>query len=148
MNGDSKPIAATNDGHAKRRIRVVAAIIERDGQYLITQRRASAVLPLLWEFPGGRVEEGENDQAALKREVMYRLDVRVEPGDLLSSTAHEYQEYFLDLHLYACRLLDEDVRPRMVNDVRWVKYKNFDEYIFTPADEASINKLLSEKHQI
>ena len=61
-------------------IRVVAAVIERDGQYLITQRRATAVLPLLWEFPGGRVETGETDKIALKRELGHRLGVTIELG--------------------------------------------------------------------
>jgi len=56
-------------------IRVVAAVIERDGTYLITQRRPTAVLPLMWEFPGGRVEEDETDTAALQREVRHRLGV-------------------------------------------------------------------------
>ena len=56
-----------------RTIRVVAAVIEREGRYLITQRRPTAVLPLLWEFPGGRVEDSETDAAALKREVRHRL---------------------------------------------------------------------------
>ena len=51
----------------KPHVRVVAAEIQRDGLYLITQRRESAVLPLLWEFPGGRVEEGEADAEALRR---------------------------------------------------------------------------------
>ena len=59
-----------------RTIRVVAAVIERDGRYLITQRRPTAVLPLLWEFPGGRVEAGETDTHALKREVLHRLGAR------------------------------------------------------------------------
>src|SRR6266568_4808816 len=54
---------------ANRIVRVVAAVIERDGKYLITQRRDEAVLPGLWEFPGGKVEEGESDAAALHREV-------------------------------------------------------------------------------
>ena len=53
---------------AERTIRVVAAVLERDGRYLITQRRPTAVLPLLWEFPGGKVEPGETDSQALKRE--------------------------------------------------------------------------------
>ena len=48
-----------------RTIRVVASVIEQDGRYLITQRRPTAVLPMLWEFPGGRVEESETDAAAL-----------------------------------------------------------------------------------
>jgi len=60
-----------------RTIRVVAAVIEREGRYLITQRRPTAVLPLLWEFPGGRVEESETDAAALKREVRQRDDAVV-----------------------------------------------------------------------
>ena len=125
-------------------LQVVAAIIEQQGRYLITQRRATAVLPLLWEFPGGRVEPGETDAEALKREVRYRLNVGVEPGELLSFTSHEYREYVLDLYLYACRLLDSCVTPQCVNDARWVPYAEFEQYVFTPADEASITKLLSE----
>ena len=58
---------------APRTIRVVAAVVELEGRYLITQRRSTAVLPLLWEFPGGRVEDGETDAHALKREVRHRL---------------------------------------------------------------------------
>ncbi len=54
---------------SKPHIRVVAARIEHDGKFLITQRNPHAVLPLLWEFPGGRVEEGEADKAALVREI-------------------------------------------------------------------------------
>ena len=54
-----------------RTIRVVAAVIERDGRYLITQRRPSASLPLLWEFPGGRVDAGEGDGQALLREIRH-----------------------------------------------------------------------------
>jgi 8-oxo-dGTP diphosphatase len=53
----------------RRKIRVVGAMIEKDGRYLITQRSPTASLPLLWEFPGGRVEPGETDEAALAREL-------------------------------------------------------------------------------
>ena len=71
-------------------IRVVAAVIERDGRYLITQRRSSAVLPLMWEFPGGRVEAGETDSDALRREVLHRLGVEIEPGQLISYVNHRF----------------------------------------------------------
>ena len=87
-----------------RTIRVVAAVIERDGRYLITQRRPSAVLPLLWEFPGGRVEDGETDADALRREVKHRLDVNIDPGQLISFVSHPYEHYVVDLYLYECRL--------------------------------------------
>ena len=66
---------------AKEVIRVVAAVIERGGRYLITQRNAGAVLPLLWEFPGGRVEEGESDEDALTREVKMRIGADVTVGE-------------------------------------------------------------------
>ena len=68
---------------AKEVIRVVAAVIEHDGRYLITQRNANAVLPLLWEFPGGRVEEGETDEAALARELKEEMEIDVEVKSIL-----------------------------------------------------------------
>ena len=68
---------------AKEVIRVVAAVIEHDRRYLITQRNAAAVLPLLWEFPGGRIEGGENEAHALIREVKGRIGVEVVVGPKL-----------------------------------------------------------------
>lgn len=125
-------------------IRVVAAVIERDGLYLITQRRPSAVLPLLWEFPGGKVEAelGETDAAALRREVRYRLGVDVEPGALISFVSHPYDRYIVDLHLYECRLTSGEPAAQNVHDFRWVSSAAFEGYAFTPADEASMSKLL------
>jgi 8-oxo-dGTP diphosphatase len=125
-----------------RTIRVVAAVLERDGRYLITQRRATAVLPLMWEFPGGRVEAGETDQQALKRELRHRLGVDIEVGKLISFVSHPYEHYVVDLFLYECALLTEDLEPRAVNAFTWAASQEFDRYPFTPADEASMNKLL------
>src|SRR3954470_23887398 len=83
-------------------IRVVAAVVERDGRYLITQRRPSAVLPLLWEFPGGRVEAGESDQLALRREFGGRLGAAIVVGQLISYVSHRYEHYTVELYLYEC----------------------------------------------
>lgn len=127
----------------QRTIRVVAAVLERDGNYLITQRRASAVLPLLWEFPGGRVEEGETDPQALARELRHRLDVEIDVGKLISFVSHPYENYVVDLFLYECALVtDAAPTPHAVNAFKWVASGDFDQYPFTPADEASMNKLL------
>lgn len=125
-----------------RTIRVVAAVLEREGRYLITQRRASAVLPLMWEFPGGRVEDGETDAQALKREVMHRLGADIECGKLISFVSHPYEHYVVDLFLYECTLLSDALEPRAVNAFKWVPSAEFDQYPFTPADEASMNALL------
>lgn len=127
---------------SRRTIRVVAAVIERDGKYLITQRRASAVLPLMWEFPGGRVEPGETDPQAVKRELLHRLGASIEVGKLISFVSHPYEHYVVDLFLYECTLLTEALEPRAVSAFKWVASAEFDQYPFTPADEASMNKLL------
>lgn len=127
---------------ARRTIRVVAAVIQKNERYLITQRRKAAVLPLMWEFPGGKVEEGEADADALRREVLERLGVEVEVGQLISFVSHPYEHYTVDLHLYECKLKSEGLQAKAVNDHRWVTSSEFDQYPFTPADEASMTKLL------
>jgi 8-oxo-dGTP diphosphatase len=132
----------TGTNPPRRTIRVVAAVVQKNERYLITQRRPNAVLPLLWEFPGGKVEEGESDAEALRREVAERLGVEIEVGQLISFVSHPYEHYTVDLHLYECKLRSEALEPKAVNDFRWVTSNEFDRYSFTPADEASMTKLL------
>jgi 8-oxo-dGTP diphosphatase len=124
-------------------LRVVAAVLEKDGRYLITQRRATAVLPLMWEFPGGRVEGDETDAAALKREVRHRLGAEIEVGKLISFVSHPYDHYVVDLFLYECTLAaGSPLEARNVASFVWATSAEFDQYPFTPADEASMTKLL------
>src|SRR5512137_1178428 len=80
-------------GWMRRKIRVVGAMIEKDGRYLITQRPPTASLPLLWEFPGGRVEPGETDEAALARELEEELDICVRVGERVVHGEHAYASY-------------------------------------------------------
>jgi 8-oxo-dGTP diphosphatase len=121
---------------------VVAAVIAQDGRYLVTQRRPTAVLPLLWEFPGGKVDAGETDLDALKREVKHRVGVDVAPGAQMSSVSHAYEHYTVELHLYDCRITRGEPEAVNVHQFRWVESAEFEELPFTPADEASMSKLL------
>jgi len=123
-------------------IRVVAAVIAQDGRYLVTQRRPTAVLPLLWEFPGGKVEPGETDLDALRREIKHRVGVDVVPGAQISTDVHSYEHYTVELHLYDCRIAEGEPKAVNVQQFRWVESADFDELAFTPADEASMSKLL------
>jgi 8-oxo-dGTP diphosphatase len=127
---------------ARLSIRVVAAVIGQDGRYLITQRRAKAALPLLWEFPGGRVEPGESDADALRREIRHRLGVEVEVGELISFVDHPYESYEIDLYLYDCRIVGGEPQALNVHSFEWVKSSDFEQYEFTAADEQSMTKLL------
>lgn len=126
-----------------RQIRVVAAVIEREGRYLITQRRQAAVLPGLWEFPGGKVEAGESDTDALRREVTERLGVTVEIGARIAHRTHQYDGYSVDLNLYQARL-PQGAEPEAVRvaDLRWVASSEFEKYPFPAADQATTDLLL------
>ena len=128
---------------ANRIVRVVAAVIEKDGRYLITQRREEAVLPGLWEFPGGKVEEGETDEVALRREVEGRLGVEVMVARKLTEKHHAYAKYDVHLTLYSCALQPgANPLPLRVKDVRWVASPEFSQYKFPPADQATMDQLL------
>lgn len=127
---------------SERFIRVVAAVVAENDRYLITQRRSSAVLPNMWEFPGGRVERGETDAQALAREIDERLGATIEVGELMSFVSHDYPSYSVNLYLYSCQLLDRNLVRKAVQDYRWIRSDEFEAYAFTPADEASMNQLL------
>jgi 8-oxo-dGTP diphosphatase len=128
---------------ASPHLRVVAAVISRSERYLITQRRPSAVLPGLWEFPGGRVEEGETDAEALRREVRERVGVEIEVSACIGRRTHDYVGYSVDLALYQATISDgrepETVR---VADCRWVASNEFEKYRFPAADQATMDLLL------
>ena len=127
----------------KKTIRVVAAVVEREGRYLITQRRDQAVLANLWEFPGGKVEAGENDEEALKRELRERLDAEGHIGKKLGEKVHEYDGYRVALALYEATL--DEAKPliaKRVKDFRWVASSEFDQYPFPDADQQTMDQLL------
>ena len=127
---------------SKPHIRVVSAEIERDGRYLIAQRRPEATMPLLWEFPGGRVEPGERDEEALVREIRENLGVTIEVGELSLHVRHEYDRYTLDLLVYRASTAEEP-KPVGVHEVRWVLADDLDDYEFPGADQRTIDALLA-----
>jgi 8-oxo-dGTP diphosphatase len=126
----------------RSKIRVVGAMIEQGGRYLITQRSPQASFPLLWEFPGGRVEPGETDPAALARELREEMGIAVEVGDRVVHVEHAYEQYDIDFSVYRCRLVAGPVRDLRVHAHRWILPAELDQYEFPPADEKSIAKLL------
>jgi len=124
---------------AQKGFRVVAAVIQRDGKYLITQRRETASLPLLWEFPGGRVEPGETDLDALHRELGERLGASVTIGKPVAFRRHEYEEYCVELVLYEADLDSSALEPKRVKEYRWVPAEEFSQYPFPPADRQTLD---------
>lgn len=135
-------------GMDQRTLRVVAAVCEQDGRYLITQRRATAVLPLLWEFPGGKVEPNETDEEALHRELAERLGARATIGRKLGEKVHQYDGYSVALALYEAELdPNTPLSVHRVNDYRWVKSSEFEHYPFPDADQRTMDQLLGMANQ-
>jgi 8-oxo-dGTP diphosphatase len=131
---------------ARRHIRVVGAMLEKEnGRYLITQRRSTAALPLLWEFPGGRVHDGETDETALVRELKERLGIDIVVDSKAATTQHNYPDYDLDFSVFHCKLKpggEHSVSSAKVNDHRWVQLSEMGQYKFPDADARTLARLL------
>jgi len=130
--------------YAGRTIRVVAAEIAREGRYLITQRAPHAVLPLLWEFPGGRAEEGESDADALRREIAEKFGMEPDVGPMTLEVTHEYPRYTVNLRVYRCTMPAGDFPRALVHAYRWVAPDEFEDYEFPGADQETIDQLVRD----
>ncbi len=127
----------------KANIRVVSAEIQREGCYLITQRLPQAVLPGLWEFPGGRVRDGESDAVALTRSLELRLGVTPQVVDQVLEVTHEYDDYSVTLAVYRCSVGAEPTSNR-VAALAWVRAEDLAGYEFPGADQRTVQLLLSD----
>jgi len=124
-----------------QRIEVVAAIIRRDEQILITKRQDRAHLAGLWEFPGGKVEAGESHAAALGREIREELGIEIAIGEEFFTVEHDYPTKSVRLHFFHCTILDGEPQRLDVADLRWVKPVELNGFEFPPADAELIRKL-------
>lgn len=119
---------------------VTAAVIERDGAFLVTRRPRGVHLAGCWEFPGGKCEQGETFEACLEREILEELDTAIRVGPELLSIAHPYPERVVELHFFRCELAGEP-RPVLGQEMRWVRREDLAQLEFPPADEELIELL-------
>ena len=122
---------------------VVAALIQKDGRFLICQRPAHKARGLLWEFVGGKVEPGESKAQALIRECREELGVTVTVQDAFMEVTHEYPDMIVHLTLFYARIAEGEPQKLEHNDLRWITPREIPQYPFCPADE-SILKAITE----
>jgi mutator protein MutT len=125
-----------------RAIVVLAAIVERDGRFLLTRRLKGTHLPDVWEFPGGKCEPGETHEACLRRELEEELGVDATIGREVLTTSHRYPERTVQLHFREC-VLDGEPHPRLGQEMRWVTRENLKTLEFPAADRELIDLLTS-----
>jgi 8-oxo-dGTP diphosphatase len=115
---------------------VAVALVDIDGRVLIAQRPKGKSMAGLWEFPGGKVEEGEQLEAALIRELEEELGIDVSENCLAPFTfaSHSYGEFHLLMPLYVCRVWDGTVTPKEGQVLKWVRPLQLKEYPMPPAD--------------
>ncbi len=123
------------------RMLVVAALIERDGKVLLSQRRPDQALPLTWEFPGGKIESGESPELALAREIKEELGCDVNVGRVADVAFHPYPDFDLFLLLYRCEIVAGMPHALDVHAVRWVPVTEVASLPLPPADVPLVTRL-------
>jgi 8-oxo-dGTP diphosphatase len=124
----------------RARIDVVAAVVERDGRFLVTRRQPGVHLEGYWEFPGGKCEPGEAHDACLARELREELGVAMTIGGLILSVSHDYPDRAITLHFYACAI-DGEPRSLLGQEIRWASRDELKALEFPPADADLIRTL-------
>ena len=119
---------------------VTAAVIERDGAFLVTRRLHGTHLAGTWEFPGGKCEDGESLEACLWREVREELGVRCLVGTEIFRVTHDYPDRRIELHFFE-GALDAEPVPQLGQEMRWVPRERLSELEFPPADDELIRTL-------
>ena len=122
-------------------VQVVAALIWREERFLICQRPADKARGLLWEFVGGKVEEGETPEEALVRECREELGISLAVDDVFMELEHTYPDITILLTLYNASILSGEPKKLEHNDIRWITPEEIDDYAFCPADEDILKNL-------
>jgi 8-oxo-dGTP diphosphatase len=125
---------------------VTAAVIERDGRFLVTRRQRGVHLEGYWEFPGGKCDPGETLVACLVRELHEELAVDAAIGEEMFATTHAYPERTVELHFFRCEIRGEP-EPQIGQAMRWVRRDELSGLAFPPADSELIDLLTQSPPQ-
>jgi 8-oxo-dGTP diphosphatase len=126
--------------------RVVAGLIEKGGKLLVCQRTRHQTMPLKWEFPGGKIEEGEQPRDALRRELEEELGIVATIGDEIARIQHEYPNGgMIELRFFVVRQYAGEIENRIFKDVQWSAVQALPSYDFLEADETLVRDLAAGK---
>jgi A/G-specific adenine glycosylase len=126
--------------------KVTAAVIWQKGKVLLAQRPANGLLGGLWEFPGGKVEQGESFEAGLKREICEELAAEIEVGEPFGVYRHAYTHFKVTLHAFTCRLRDgETPQPIEASQLVWAEIAELENYPMGKIDRQIARRIVDEQ---
>lgn len=125
---------------------VVAALILREDQVLICQRKAGSAMALQWEFPGGKIEPGETPEQALRRELEEELGILATIGQFIAEVRHSYRNGgAVHLRFFTVRQFDRELQNLIFEDTRWAKLRDLPRFNFLVADRKFVRDLADGK---
>ena len=124
-----------------KKVVVTAAVIERDGLILVARRKEGLIAAGLWEFPGGKLEEGEDPRRGLERELREELGVEAKAGELLCSVPFEGTLKSFELVVFRTEILSDDFAPTDHDEIRWIEPRLMDEAVFSKPDRPVVRLL-------
>jgi 8-oxo-dGTP diphosphatase len=128
-------------------VEVAAGLILHEGRYLIAKRRRGVHLAGLWEFPGGKREQGETLEECLQRELFEELSIRIHAPVPFQIIRHEYPEKTVELHFFRCTIGEGRATPIDCDEIRWVHPSEMTQYQFPAADGPVIEALQRSSNQ-
>ncbi|MBV9574753.1 MAG: (deoxy)nucleoside triphosphate pyrophosphohydrolase [Acidobacteriales bacterium] len=121
---------------------VVVALIVKEGKILVCQRTRHQTMPLKWEFPGGKIEEGEQPRAALRRELEEELGIDAQIGNEITRITHQFQAGMsVELRFFEVRSYSGEIENRIFRDVQWASPATLPSYDFLEADLGLVKQL-------
>lgn len=129
------------------KIEVVAAIIQKDQKIFATQRGYGEFKDG-WEFPGGKIEQGETPGQALVREIKEELDTEIEVGELVDIVEYDYPQFHLTMHCFLCSIKSGDLVLKEHEAAKWLAPEDLDSVDWLPADLGLIEKLKCQTSRI
>ena len=114
-------------------VEVVAAIIKKEDKIFITRRGYGEFIDM-WEFPGGKIEEGESKEEALKREIKEELELDIENLEYLTTVDYDYPNFHLKMDCFICEISGGKLSLNAHNDAKWINFDELDNPKWVPAD--------------